>query len=82
MIGNQRHKLVVRVDVIDDGPGIPEELRETIFYPMVTGRADGTGLGLSIAQTLIHRHNGFIDFESSPGQTTFTIWLPLETRNA
>ena len=82
MIGNQRHKLVVRVDVIDDGPGIPEELRETIFYPMVTGRADGTGLGLSIAQTLIHRHNGFIDFESSPGQTTFTIWLPLETRNS
>lgn len=78
-ISNHRHKLVVRVDIIDDGPGIPDELRETIFYPMVTGRAEGTGLGLSIAQTLIHRHNGFIDFSSTPEQTTFTSWLPLET---
>ena len=82
MISNQRHKLVVQIDIIDDGPGIPEELRETVFYPMVTGRAEGTGLGLSIAQTLIHRHNGFIDFTSSPGQTTFTAWLPLETENS
>ncbi len=81
-MGNQRHKLVVRIDIIDDGPGIPEELRETIFYPMVTGRAEGTGLGLSIAQTLIHRHHGFIDFDSTPGQTTFTTWLPLEAKNS
>lgn len=76
-IGNKRHKLVLRVDIIDNGPGIPEQLKETIFYPMVTGRADGTGLGLSIAQTLIQRHKGFIDFESIPGETTFTLWLPL-----
>jgi len=81
-MGNQHHKLVVRVDVIDDGPGIPEELQETIFYPMVTGRAEGTGLGLSIAQTLIHRHHGFIDFNSVPSQTIFTTWLPLETENS
>lgn len=81
MIGNQRHKLVVRIDVIDDGPGIPEELQETIFYPMVTSRAEGTGLGLSIAQTLIHKHKGFIDFESSPGHTIFTTWLPLEEKS-
>lgn len=78
-IGNKRHKLVLRVDVIDDGPGIPDELKESIFYPMVTGRAEGTGLGLSIAQTLIQRHKGFVDFESTPGHTIFTIWLPLET---
>ncbi len=78
-IGNKRHKLVIRIDIIDDGPGIPNQLKETIFYPMVTGRADGTGLGLSIAQTLIQRHKGFIDFDSNPGQTTFTLWLPLET---
>ncbi len=77
-ISNQRHKLVVRIDVIDDGPGILKELRETIFYPMVTGRAEGTGLGLSIAQTLIHRHHGFLDFDSSPNRTIFTTWLPLE----
>lgn len=81
IIGNQRHGLMARIDVIDDGPGIPEDLQETVFYPMVTGRAEGTGLGLSIAQTLIHRHKGFIDFESSPGKTTFTVWIPLETKN-
>ncbi len=80
-IGTHRHKLVIRVDIIDNGPGIPEELQETIFYPMVTGRAEGTGLGLSIAQTLIHRHQGFIDFESSPGHTVFSVWIPLEREN-
>lgn len=78
-IGNKRHKLVLRVDIIDDGPGITDELKESIFYPMVTGRAEGTGLGLSIAQTLIQRHKGFVDFESTLGHTIFTIWLPLET---
>ncbi len=77
-IANKRHKSMVKVDVIDNGPGIPKALKETIFYPMVTGRADGTGLGLSIAQALIHRHDGLINFESSVGQTTFTIWIPLE----
>lgn len=77
-LGHKRHKLVVRVDVIDNGPGIPPEMLETIFYPMVTGRAEGTGLGLSIAQSLVNLHGGLIECASRPGQTEFTILLPLE----
>ena len=80
-IGHHRYKLAVRVDIIDDGVGIPAELRENIFYPMVTGRADGTGLGLSIAQSLINQHQGIIESTSEPGQTVFTIYLPLEINN-
>ena len=75
-IGHQRHRLVVRIDVLDDGPGVPEALRETLFYPMVTGRADGTGLGLSIAQSLVNQHGGLIEYSSTPGLTTFSILLP------
>ena len=78
-IGQKRHKLVVRVDVIDDGPGIPDDMLETIFYPMVTGHAEGTGLGLSIAQSLVNVHGGIIECSSRPGHTEFTILLPLET---
>lgn len=77
-IGQKRHRLVVRVDVIDDGPGIPPEMLETIFYPMVTGRAEGTGLGLSIAQSLVNVHGGLVECTSRPGQTQFTVLLPLE----
>lgn len=80
-IGHKRYKLVLRVDIIDDGPGIPVELRERIFYPMVTGRAEGTGLGLSIAQSLVNQHHGIIEFTSAPGNTVFTIFLPLEVVN-
>lgn len=76
-IGQTRHKLVARIEVIDDGPGIPEEMRENIFLPMVTGRADGTGLGLPIAQSLVNLHGGLIECESQPGRTVFTILLPL-----
>lgn len=75
-IGHQRHRLVVRIDVIDDGPGVPETLRETLFYPMVTGKAGGTGLGLSIAQSLVNQHGGLIEYSSVPGLTTFSILLP------
>lgn len=77
-IGTRRHKLVVRIDIIDDGPGVPPGLQETLFYPMVTGHADGTGLGLSIAQSLVHRHDGIIECSSHPGHTEFTLFLPLE----
>ncbi len=77
-IGQKRHKLVVRVDVIDNGPGIPDDMLETIFYPMVTGHAEGTGLGLSIAQSLVNVHGGIIECSSRPGHTEFTILLPLE----
>lgn len=78
MIGQKRYKLTVRIAVIDDGPGIPSEMLETIFYPMVTGRAEGSGLGLSIAQSLVNVHNGIIECSSEPGHTEFTILLPLE----
>jgi len=77
-IGHTRHNLVIRLDIIDDGPGISAELQERIFYPMVTGRADGTGLGLSIAQSLINQHHGLIECTSEPGNTVFTLLLPLE----
>lgn len=77
-IGHRRNRLAVKIDVEDNGPGIPPELMSQIFYPMVTGRADGTGLGLSIAQTLINQHGGLIECTSEPGHTVFSIFLPLE----
>ncbi|MEH0667584.1 nitrogen regulation protein NR(II) [Vibrio scophthalmi] len=76
-IHGQRCKLAARIEVIDNGPGIPSELQDTLFYPMVSGRDGGTGLGLSIAQNLIDQHQGKIDVESWPGRTTFTIYLPI-----
>jgi two-component system nitrogen regulation sensor histidine kinase GlnL len=81
-IGPTRHRVVVRVDIIDNGPGIPEELSETLFLPMISGRPDGTGLGLSIAQTIVQQHGGLIKYESTPGNTVFSIFLPLESHNA
>jgi two-component system nitrogen regulation sensor histidine kinase GlnL len=77
-IGQKRHRLVVRLDVIDQGPGVPPEIKEDIFYPMITGRAEGTGLGLSIAQSLVHVQGGMIEFSSRPGETIFSICLPVE----
>ena len=71
-----------RVDILDEGPGIAEDMVHAIFAPMVTGRADGTGLGLSIAQSVINRHGGLLECESSSAQTRFTIYLPMETDNA
>lgn len=80
-VGNQRHRLMCRCDIIDDGPGIPEDIRHAVFAPMVTGRADGTGLGLSIAQSIITRHGGVLECESEPGNTKFTFYLPMETNH-
>lgn len=77
-IGAIRHRLVLRIDIIDNGPGIPEALMETIFYPMVSGRANGSGLGLSIAQDIVHQYHGLIECESRPGHTQFSILLPLD----
>lgn len=76
-INQQRYKLAVRIDIVDNGPGIPADMLESIFYPMVTGRPEGTGLGLSIAQSLINQHQGLIECTSRPGQTIFTLLLPL-----
>ncbi len=76
-IGSHTYPLVARIDISDNGNGVSKELQEKIFMPMITGHAEGTGLGLSIAQTLIQQHNGLIEFTSVPGETTFTLLLPL-----
>jgi two-component system nitrogen regulation sensor histidine kinase GlnL len=81
-IGRENHPLVCRIDITDNGPGIPANLIEDIFYPMISGRAEGTGLGLSISQQLINQHNGLIECESRPGNTNFSIYLPMEMHNA
>lgn len=78
-IGTKRHRVVVRIDVTDNGPGVPPELADQLFYPMISGRAEGSGLGLSIAQSIIMRHEGIIEFHSRPGQTVFTVIMPLTT---
>jgi len=77
-IGHKRYKLSCQIDIIDSGPGIPEDMMETIFFPMVTNRAEGTGLGLSISQSLIQQHNGLIQLTSQPGRTVFSVLLPIE----
>jgi two-component system, NtrC family, nitrogen regulation sensor histidine kinase GlnL len=76
-IGHRSHKLVARIDIMDNGPGIPPDVLPHIFYPMITSRPEGTGLGLPIAQALIKQHGGLIECSSRPGETTFTILLPL-----
>jgi len=76
-IMRQRHKLALELQVIDDGPGVPEDIRDRIFRPLVSGREGGSGLGLSLAQTFVQYHGGVIECESRPGRTVFTILLPL-----
>lgn len=75
----RRHRLALELRVIDDGPGIPESIRHTLFYPLVSGREGGSGLGLSIAQTFVEQHQGTIELESRPGRTCFTVLLPVTT---
>ncbi len=72
-----RHRLCARIDVEDNGPGVPAHLQDTLFYPMVSGREGGTGLGLSIARSLIDQHAGKIEFNSWPGHTEFSVYLPI-----
>ncbi|SHI21278.1 nitrogen regulation protein NR(II) [Ferrimonas marina] len=76
-IAGVRHRQVVAISIIDNGPGIPGDVRDTLFYPMVTSKAEGSGLGLSIAQNIVSQHQGRIDLESWPGHTEFTLLLPL-----
>jgi two-component system nitrogen regulation sensor histidine kinase GlnL len=78
-LSTTRHGLVASIQFEDNGPGVPADIRDTIFYPLVSGRAHGTGLGLGIAQDLVSRHAGLIEFDSAPGRTIFTISLPMET---
>ncbi|MCC7081207.1 MAG: nitrogen regulation protein NR(II) [Burkholderiales bacterium] len=81
IIARRRYRHAVRVEVVDSGPGVPEALRDKLFYPLVSGRDGGTGLGLSIAQTYITQHGGTIEFESRPGRTSFIIHLPIAATN-
>ena len=77
-IGTQPCRLVCHLAVIDNGPGIPENLIDSIFYPMISGRANGTGLGLPLTQSIISEHKGLVECESQPGQTLFNVYLPLD----
>jgi len=76
-IGAARHRMVMRLDITDNGPGIDPELEERIFFPMISGRADGTGLGLAITQNIIAQHHGSIQVSTRPGHTCFSIYLPF-----
>lgn len=78
-VGSRRLRLAVRIDVVDDGPGVPPGLADTLFYPLVTGRSEGTGLGLSIAQSLVGQHGGIIELRGDGPGTTFSIYLPVES---
>lgn len=80
-IMQKRYRIAVRVDIIDNGPGIDRHLLEKIFYPMISGRAMGTGLGLSIVQQFVELHQGAVECESEPGRTQFSVYLPLEAIN-
>ncbi|MFO1321919.1 MAG: nitrogen regulation protein NR(II) [Burkholderiales bacterium] len=77
-VAKKLYRLVICLDVIDDGPGIPEDIRERVFFPLVSGRDGGTGLGLTIAQTFVNQHHGLIEVESQPGRTCFTLLLPIK----
>ena len=77
-IGDIRHRVIASLEIEDDGPGIPPDLQDSIFYPLVTSRPEGTGLGLPAAQELLSRHGGLIEFESRPGRTVFFMRLPIE----
>ena len=76
-IGRRQHPLAGRIDVIDNGPGVRPDLAEALFYPMVSGHPEGSGLGLPIAQSLVSHHGGIIEYERDPGETTFSILLPI-----
>ncbi len=80
-LGERVHKLAMKIEIIDDGPGIPAALESTLFLPFVSGRAGGTGLGLSMARAAIHEHGGILSVDSRPGDTRFIVVLPLESEH-
>ena len=77
-IGARQHRLVACVEIEDDGPGVPEDLRESLFYPLITGRSEGSGLGLALAQDIVTRQGGLIEYVSAPGRTVFQMLFPIE----
>jgi two-component system, NtrC family, nitrogen regulation sensor histidine kinase GlnL len=78
-LAKKRYRVAIKIQIIDNGPGIPTDIRDRIFYPLVSGREGGSGLGLTLAQTFITQHHGMIECDSQPGHTCFTIMLPIET---
>ncbi len=76
-LGQRRHRLALELHIVDNGPGIPPEIKDRIFYPLVSGREGGSGLGLTLAQTFVQQHDGLIEVESQPGRTEFCITIPL-----
>jgi two-component system nitrogen regulation sensor histidine kinase GlnL len=77
-VAKKNYRLAIKIDLIDHGPGVPSEVLENLFYPLVTGRKDGTGLGLSVSQAIVREHGGMIECDSKPGHTRFSVILPLE----
>lgn len=75
--GKRRYRLALELHIVDNGPGIPDEIKERIFYPLVSGREGGSGLGLTLAQNFVQQHDGLIEVESQPGRTDFCILIPL-----
>ena len=75
--GKQRYRLALELHVIDNGPGVPEDLIDRIFYPLVSGRVGGSGLGLTLAQTFVQQHHGLIECDSAPGRCDFKLLIPL-----
>ncbi|PKO25162.1 MAG: nitrogen regulation protein NR(II) [Betaproteobacteria bacterium HGW-Betaproteobacteria-8] len=78
-LARKRYRVAIKLQIIDNGPGIPNDIRDRIFFPLVSGREGGSGLGLTLAQTFITQHHGMIECESNPGHTCFTILLPIES---
>ncbi|ANN77716.1 nitrogen regulation protein NR(II) [Bordetella flabilis] len=78
MLAHRQHRLAAVLSIIDNGPGVPEHIRDRIFHPLVTARPGGTGLGLSLAQDFVQQHGGIIEFESRPRHTEFRLVLPME----
>nr|MDH4392127.1 ATP-binding protein [Aquabacterium sp.] len=76
-IGKQRFRLALELHIEDNGPGVPEDIRDRIFYPLVSGRDGGSGLGLTLAQTFVQQHQGTIECDSEQGKTVFRIVIPL-----
>ncbi len=75
--GKQRYRLALELHVIDNGPGVPDSIKDRIFFPLVSGRDGGSGLGLTLAQTFVQQHHGLIECESQPGHTDFKLLIPL-----
>jgi len=81
-IARTRHRLALDLHIIDNGPGIPDDLKDRVFFPLVSGRDTGTGLGLTLAQAYVQQHGGSIECDSAPGRTVFRILYPLDATKA